>query len=88
VRIVLRAAGGDSWIQVKDGTQTVSMRVLRQGESYRVPDRSGLTLITGNAGALEVTVDGRPAPSVGPLGRKRIVALDPERLAKGTADLD
>ncbi|HZS82659.1 MAG TPA: RodZ domain-containing protein [Stellaceae bacterium] len=85
VRIVLKAATGDSWIQVKDNTQTVSMRVLRQGESYRVPDRPGLLLVTGNAGALEVTVDGRPVPPVGPLGKKRHVALDPDRLIKGTA---
>jgi cytoskeleton protein RodZ len=88
VRIVVRADKGDSWIRVKDDTQVVSMRVLKQGESYRVPDRSGLILETGNAGALEVTVDGKPVPAVGPLGKKRYVALDPDRLVRGAATLE
>jgi cytoskeleton protein RodZ len=85
VRIVIKATA-DSWIQVRDTSQTVvAMRTLKPGESYRVPDRPGLTLATGNAGALEVTVDGRPVAPLGPVGKRRSVALDPERLMAGTA---
>lgn len=85
VRIVIKATA-DSWIQVRDTSQTVvAMRILKPGESYRVPDRPGLTLATGNAGALDVTVDGRPVAPVGPVGKRRSVALDPERLIAGTA---
>jgi cytoskeleton protein RodZ len=87
VRIVLKAKQ-DSWIQVKDNTQTVTMRVLKSGESYRVPDRPGLILVTGNAGALEVWVDGHVVAPVGLPGKKRYVALDPDRLTKGTAAQD
>jgi cytoskeleton protein RodZ len=85
VRIVIKATA-DSWIQVRDTSQTVvAMRILKPGESYRVPDRPGLTLATGNAGALDVMVDGRPVAPLGPVGKRRSVALDPERLMAGTA---
>ena len=85
-RVVVRATG-ESWVQVRaqDGT-TLFTRVLRNGDVYRVPDRPGLTLATGNAGALEIVVDGAPAPSLGTFGEVvRNIALDPARLAAGTA---
>src|SRR5258708_6772469 len=85
VRIVIKATA-ESWIQVRDTSQAVvAMRILKPGESYRVPDRPGLTLATGNAGGLDVTVDGRPVAPVGPVGKRRSVTLDPERLIAGTA---
>ena len=46
----------------------VFSRVLKSGEVYQVPAKSGLSLRTGNAGALEIAVDGKPAPSIGGLG--------------------
>ena len=61
-------------------------RVLKAGETYRVPGRTGLVLRTGNAGALAITVDGKPAPSIGPVGTvRRNVMLDPDELISGTA---
>ena len=73
-------------MQVRDATdKVVSMRVLKTGESYRVPNRSYLVLRTGNAGALDITVDGRQVPAIGPSGKTRTVALDPERLVAGKA---
>ncbi len=87
-RIVIKASA-DSWVQVREADQTViSMRVLKQGEIYRVPDRPGLTLRTGNAGGLDIAVDGRSVPPVGPVGKTRNVALDPERLVAGSATLE
>jgi cytoskeleton protein RodZ len=60
--------------------------MLRAGDSYRVPNKTGLTLLTGNAGALEVYVDGRKVPALGPGGAiRRDVALDADRLMAGTA---
>jgi cytoskeleton protein RodZ len=79
-RIVLRATT-DSWIQVRDADHSVLFtRVLKPGESYRVPDRAGLSMRAGNAGGLDVMVDGKPAPSLGPIGAVRNVALDPQLL--------
>ena len=79
-------ARADCWIQIRDADQgIVFARVLKAGETYRVP-RAGLILRTGNAGALEMLVNGKPAPSIGALGTlRRDVQLEPEALRAGTA---
>ncbi|MFN3075555.1 MAG: helix-turn-helix domain-containing protein [Alphaproteobacteria bacterium] len=82
-RVVMRAKG-DSWIQVRDNGRVLTTRILRRGEVYRFPNRLGLTLVAGNVGALDVTVDGLPAPSLGPYGVvRRNIAIDPDRLRQG-----
>lgn len=86
-RIEVRAIM-NSWIQVRDDADNrlLVTRMLRAGDSYRVPDRRGLKLLTGNAGALEILVDGEVVPSIGPVGKVlRAVALDSERLRRGSA---
>ena len=86
-RIVLRAKS-DSWIQVRvEGGALLMTRILREGARYEVPERSGLSLTTGNAGGLDILVDGVAIPPVGPFGAvRRDIALDPERLKAGTAN--
>ena len=85
-RIVL-SARGDSWVQIRAADDSLVMtRMLRAGDSYRVPNLGGLKLMTGNAGALDILVDGQAAPSLGPFGAvRRNVVLDAERLKAGTA---
>lgn len=81
-RIQLLAANDDCWIQVRemDGQLLIS-RLLRRGEGYAVPNRPGLTLMAGNAGALELTVDGQRLPSLGSPGQvRRDIRLDPAKL--------
>jgi hypothetical protein len=80
-RVVLRATS-DSWIQVRDGAgELIFTRVLRPGEVYRVPDRPGLRMVTGNAGGLAITVDDRNIAPIGTPGQvMRDVVLDPARL--------
>ncbi len=72
----------DSWVQVVgEDNELLLTRILRAGDTYFVPNRPGLTLVTGNAGALEVAVDGRALPPIGPVGAvRRNVSLDPEHL--------
>lgn len=86
-RIVIHAAA-DSWVEVRD-TKTDELlltRVLFKGDSYRVPDRAGLTLLTGNAGGLRIAVDGQDAPAIGPLGAvRRNVTLEAAPLKAGKA---
>lgn len=85
-RVELRATE-ETWIQVtaSDGA-AVFTRVLRPGDAYRVPDRAGLSLRTGNAGGLEVVVDGAALGPLGGLGEiRRGIALDPDSLKAGTA---
>jgi cytoskeletal protein RodZ len=81
-RIQIRATQ-DSWIQVRDGAGDLLMtRVLRPGDIYRVPDKAGLKMQTGNAGGLQVSVDGGQGTAMGTPGQvMRGVPLDPERWA-------
>jgi len=86
VRIVIHVTES-SWIQVRDvsGALLIS-QIIHPGNSYRVPKQEGLTLMTGNAGALQFLVDGNLVPSIGPPGSvRRGVILDPDRLLAGTA---
>jgi len=84
--VVIRATA-DSWIQIRDARQSVLLtRVLKAGESCRAPARPGLSMRTGNAGGLEITVDGVPAPPIGGRGMvRRNVALDAHALLAGSA---
>lgn len=86
-RITVRAKS-NSWIQVRDSTadRLLFTRLLREGDEYEVPDRTGLRLMTGNAGALELLVDGTLVPAIGEVGEvRRDVELDPAKLKSGTA---
>jgi len=85
-RIEIRATA-DCWVQVRAPDQSIVFsRVLKAGETYRVPARSGLVMRTGNAGALAILVDGKTAPALGPVGTlRRNVVLDPAALLGGTA---
>jgi len=74
----------DSWIQINDGDRVLLDKVLHPGDSYRVGDRSGLVMRTGNAAGLDIEVDGHPTPPLKGTVRNQI-ALDPDRLAAGTA---
>lgn len=86
VRVVLRAVA-DSWVQVRDAQGNLVMtRVLQPGDEYAVPDTPGLRLVTGNAGGLDVIVDGQSIPRLGEQGDVvRNILLDPDRLRSGTA---
>jgi cytoskeleton protein RodZ len=86
-RITINAKS-NSWIQVRDDNSNTMLvtRLLTTGDQYVVPDQPGLVLLTGNAGALEVIVDGDPVPSIGGAGVvRRGVLLDVDRLKAGTA---
>ena len=84
-RVVLRAKQ-DSWVQIRDEADELLLtRVLRRGDEYRVPDRSGLTLRTGNAGGIVIVVDGSPLAPIGPVRSVRgDIVLDPDQLLGGT----
>ncbi len=86
-RIIVHATA-NSWIEVRDdfsNTMLVS-RLLKAGERYAVPDKTGLSLHTGNAGALEILVDGAVVPAIGAGGAVlRGVQLDPDLLKSGKA---
>jgi cytoskeleton protein RodZ len=80
-RIVIQASAA-SWVQVRAADSTTVMtKVMRAGDIYEVPDRDGLRLFTGNAGALTILVDGKEVPKLGGAGQiARNVDLEPEPL--------
>ncbi len=83
VRVVLRALD-KTWIQVRDDKgNPIATRVLIKGDQYRLPvNVSGPKLAVGNAGGVEVLVDGQVARrNLGKSGAVRSdIALDPEAL--------
>jgi cytoskeleton protein RodZ len=85
-RILLKARN-DSWVQIRDTLEKrfVMTRLLRTGDSYQVPDIPGLVLKTGNAGALDVFVDGAAVPPLGAIGAVKSITLEPDKLVQGQA---
>jgi cytoskeleton protein RodZ len=83
-RVVILARQ-DSWVQVTGAAgELLLTRILRAGDRYLAPDREDLILMTGNAGALEITVDGVQIEPLGPIGTvRRNVSLAPDRLRAG-----
>ncbi len=83
-RVVIKALSDECWIQVRESDgQLVVSRLLHQGDVFQVPDRPGLTLTAGNAGALQVLVDGTVVPSLGAVKEvKRDIGLDQDKLLK------
>jgi cytoskeleton protein RodZ len=85
-KVVIRA-NRDSWIEIRDKDDNVVLqKVLRQGESFNVPDQKGLLMTTGNAGGIVIELEGKPLQSIGSLGVvKRGIKLDPAALSDGSA---
>ena len=79
---VVVIAHADSWVQVRGpGEKLLLTRVMRSGDRYRVPNRGDLTMLTGNAGALEIVVDGTRIAPVGEVGEvRRDISLDADRM--------
>lgn len=84
VRIVVRATA-DSYVAVRTSdNQPLFSQLMRRGDSYEVPSGADLVLETGNAGGLQITVGGKRAPSLGPVGEiRRNIPMDAEKLLKG-----
>ncbi len=85
MRITVRATA-NTWVEVRrSDKQTVFSRMMQSGEAVDLPVLPGMTLSTGNAGGLELMVDGEVLPPLGPHGAiRRNVALDAETLLKKT----
>jgi cytoskeletal protein RodZ len=70
-RVVLRARA-ESWVQVQGANNELLLtRMLRAGDSYHAPNRDDLVLMTGNAGAIEIIVDGEALGALGTVGQVR-----------------
>lgn len=81
-QIVLRAIE-NVWLEIRGANRkTLFSRVLAVGEEYWIPpDQAGLTMTLGNAGGLQILVDGQALPFLGKTGQVvRNVVLDHDKL--------
>jgi cytoskeleton protein RodZ len=80
-RVVLRATAR-SWVEVSEGPdKEIFARLMYPGDTYEVPPRRGFVMSTGNAGGVQILIDGQLLPPLGPLGAvRRDVALDSDIL--------
>ncbi|HWL69792.1 MAG TPA: helix-turn-helix domain-containing protein [Geminicoccus sp.] len=80
-RVVL-VATEPAWIQVRSADRSFSRsRLMEAGERFLLPERADLALWTGNAGGLQVVVDGAELAPLGARGAVlRDVPLDPAAL--------
>ncbi len=80
--VVLKALS-NTWLEIRDDTRKVVFsRVLAEGEEYWVPqDQTNLFMTLGNAGGLQILVEGQPLPLLGAKGQvRRNVPLNVESL--------
>lgn len=77
----------NAWVEIRDANgKALISRILKKGDSYIVPNATGMVMDTGNIGALEFTVDGARIAKLGETGDvKRGVSLDPEKLKPAPA---
>jgi cytoskeleton protein RodZ len=80
-RVVLKAKG-DTHITVRGGNGTVYInRNLKAGDTYQLPNATGLTLSTTNAGAVEMDLDGQAIGVAGGVDQSaEAVPLDPQAI--------
>tara|TARA_B100001123_G_scaffold195758_1_gene223015 strand:- start:1619 stop:2656 length:1038 start_codon:yes stop_codon:yes gene_type:complete len=80
-RIVLQA-NMTSWVELRDsdGKRLIS-KILKIGDTYKVPDQPGIRFTTGNAGGVDILVDGNKIEPLGPIGAVyRDINMDPDSL--------
>jgi cytoskeleton protein RodZ len=67
-RVVI-VARDSSWVQIRSpGRDYVRTRTMQPGERFVLPDRTDLALWTGNAGGIEIVVDGQSLGRPGETG--------------------
>lgn len=87
---VILQATGESWVKIEDGRgNTAFSRVLVPGDVYYVPVGNKYKATFGNAGAIDIWVNGKLAPDAGPdHTRKAGISLAPDALMAQKADSD
>ena len=65
-------------MRVRNGETTLFSGILQPGDSRRFEGLEQASLRVGNAGGLELAVNGEPGRMVGPRGQIRIVTLTPD----------
>lgn len=81
-RVALKATQS-SWVQITQGRDVVFKKVLQPGEVYYVPDGAAYSLVTSNAGGIDVYIDGAKVKTLGGQGDiVRGIKLQPDYLKR------
>jgi cytoskeleton protein RodZ len=65
----------DAWVQATADGKTLFATLLRAGETRPVDADGWVKIRTGNAGGIDLSLNGRPLDSLGPAGQVRSVTL-------------
>ena len=86
-RIILKATH-NTWVEIiGEADERLLTQLLKIGDIYYVPNKPSITMTTGNAGGLEIQVDGQILRPLGPLGAvKRDIKLVPKALLESQLD--
>ncbi len=82
------SANETSWVRIRENDGNILLtRMLSAGDVYRVPNRAGLKLEVGNAGALSISVDGAKSLPVGAYGQViSDYSLNPDDILQSVAE--
>lgn len=69
---------GDSWLQVSVDGKVEYEGILKEGEQQSWDAQETLTIRAGNAGAVKLSVNDKPAESIGELGQVKTVEVTPD----------
>jgi cytoskeletal protein RodZ len=74
---------GETWVEVRDAQgRTVYSGLLAKGDAKRFSDTSPLRLTLGNAGGVELTVNGTPLGTAGKAGEVKRLTFSPGEVAE------
>ena len=76
LRVGLKA-GEDTWIQVLSDGKPVFSNELQANETKMIEGSEKVRVLVGNAGGLDISLNGKPIGSIGPKGQVRVVELTP-----------
>jgi cytoskeleton protein RodZ len=80
VQVSLTAHAESAWVQVSADGKIAFTGTLKPNETQEISAAEQVRVLTGNAGALTISLNGKTLESIGPLGQVREVKLTVEGL--------
>jgi len=78
VQVALTAHGASAWVQLSADGRITFTGTLKPNETREVAAEEQVKVLTGNAGALTISLNGKTLESIGPPGQVREVKLTAE----------
>jgi hypothetical protein len=77
VQVILTAHEA-TWVQVSADGRTAFVGILRPNDTRTIAADDQVKIIAGNAGGLDISLNGKPLDPIGPVGQVRTVRLTAE----------